>query len=392
MSAKIKFPKVSGENKKLLENALSLYKSGEYAECYEIVSSLAKLDVPRACYCKALLDVNPRIPNGEGDEAFISGMKKAASLKYPLAYGALAIYYYESDMYTHLVELCAANKKVVEPRLYAILFSLYDGFYTEGEKYANEKRAKKTAAEAEAIYANAFRAANNGAAEWEENDLYVGARLSLTQTYALLNRFLMISYKFSGVYSNRTLYREAYNKANDYAVDTLFIYGVNRFNADTLMDDVMGLSDLKSVNKSMRIMEEAYGKLTDALKECNRDDYDAVWEKYDEYYESERQRLASLNLEVTSDLTELFPGRGIGSFVSDLAQGVQRWADTPSSSSSESYYEIDGVKYKKGDNLGYLYDENGVRSDYRVDDVDRVYGSSDTELGHFSTDGIFMKK
>ena len=202
----------------------------------------------------------------------------------------------------------------------------------------------------------------------------------------------MISYKFANVYANRTLYREAYNKANEYAVDTLFIYGVNRFNADTLMDDVMGLSDLKSVNKSMRIMEEAYGKLADALKECNRDDYDAVWEKYDEYYESERQRLASLNLEVTSDLTELFPGRGIGSFVSDLAQGVQRWADTPSSSYSETYYEIDGVKYKKGDNLGYLYDENGVRSDYRVDDVDRVYGSSGTELGHFSTDGIFMKK
>jgi hypothetical protein len=94
---------------------------------------------------------------------------------------------------------------------------------------------------------------------------------------------------------------------------------------------------------------------------------------------------------VTSDLEALFPGRTISDFVSDLATGVKRWADTPSQS-TETYYEIDGVKYKKGDNLGYLYDENGVRSSYRVDDVDRVYGESDREIGHFSTDGIFMSK
>jgi len=138
-------------------------------------------------------------------------------------------------------------------------------------------------------------------------------------------------------------------------------------------------------------MEDAYQQLSDGLKEANKEDYDTLWDNYNEYYESEMQRLASLNLDVTSDLEALFPGRTITNFVSDLAAGVQRWADTPSGS-TETTYEIDGVKYRKGDNLGYLYDENGVRTSYRVDDVDRLYGESDRELGHFSTDGIFMPK
>ncbi len=386
-------PKVSGEKQKLFSDAIRCYKSGEYDQCYNIIRSMADDNIPRAYYCKALLDVNPKISNGEGEEAFIAGMKKAASLKYPLAYGALAIYYYESDMYNELIEFCVANKKAVEPRFATILFSLYDGFYSEGEKYHNEKLSAKMFVQAEAIYQSAFKSAKSGAPEWEENDLYAGVKLSLPQTYALLNRFLMISYKFANIYSNRNLYRAAYNKVCEYAIDTLFIYGVNRFNAQTLMDDVMGLSDLKSVNKSMRIMEEAYQQLNDATKEVNNEDYCQLWENYNEYYESEMQRLASLNLQTTSDLEALFPGRTISNFVSDLATGVKRWADTPSSNTTEeNYYEINGVKYKRGDNLGYLYDENGVRSNYRVDDVERLYGESDKEIGYFSTDGIFMPK
>ena len=390
MSVKIKLPKVSADKQKLFADAIRHYKNSDYDQCYSVIRSMAEDNVPRACYCKALLDINPKISCAEGDAAFVSGMKKAASLKYPLAYGALALYYYESDMYNELVELCVANKKVSEPRLSAILFSLYDGFYTEGEKYHNEKLATKSIALTEAIYHGAFKSANGGALEWEENDLYAGVKLSLSQSYALFNRFLMISYKFSAIYSNRTLYREAYNKVCDYAIDTLFIYAVNHFNAQTLMDDVMGLSDLKSVNKSMRIMEEAYQKLTEGTKEVNYEDYSQIWENYNVYYESEMERLASLNLQTTSDLTALFPGSTISDFVSDLATGVKNWANAPSASVTEDCYEIDGVKYKKGDNLGYLYDENGIRSNYRVDDVDRLYGESDKEIGHFSTDGIFM--
>ena len=224
-------PKVSGEKQKLFSDALEYYKNGEYDKCYSIISSMTEDNIPRAYYCKALLDVNPNMPNAEGEEAFVLGMKKAASLKYPLAYGALAVYYYESDKYSELIELCASNKKVVEPRFAAILFSLYDGFYSEGEKYHNEKLSAKTKVLADAIYQGAFKAAKSGAPEWEENDLYAGVKLSLSQTYALLNRFIMISYKFAGVYSNRNLYKDAYNKVCRHAIDTLFIYGVNRFNA-----------------------------------------------------------------------------------------------------------------------------------------------------------------
>ena len=391
MSAKIKFPKVSGANQKLFAEAMNCYKQGKYSECYEIISNLAASGVARACYCKALLDVNPRIPDAEGDDAFFDGIKKAASMKYPLAYGLLAIYYYEGDKYNELVELCIANKKLAEPRLMTMLAAIYDGFYSEGSAYANEKRAAKTFAAAGALFENCIKTAEKSSPEWEENDVYLGARTTLKHTYALLNRLIMISYKFSDVYANRNLYREAYNRASYYATDPLFLFGAHRINAETLMDDIMGLSDLKAVNKSMQLMEEAYQNLDEELQELNSETYDNVWDKYKEYYESESERLASLNLHATSDLTALFPGMGVGDMISGIARGVQRWANSPMSS-TETYYEIDGKKYKKGDNLGYLYDEDGIRSNYRIDDVDRLHGEGDRELGYFSTDGIFMPK
>ena len=199
----------------------------------------------------------------------------------------------------------------------------------------------------------------------------------------------MISYKFAGDFSNRKLYRAAYENAVKFSSDDLFLYGVNRINATTLMDDVMGLSDLKAVNSSMKLMEEAYQRLSDGLKEANSESYNAVWEQYEEYYKAETERLASVNLHATSDMESLFPGMGISDVISGLSQGVARWANTPSQTAEYSY-EIDGVRYKKGDDLGYLYDENGQRSAYRIDDVDRLHTEDGKELGYFSTDGIFM--
>lgn len=389
MGIKIKFPKVSAQNKKLFDEALSLYRKGSYSECYSIISGLADEGVTRAIYCKALLDVNPDVPEAKGDAAFFEGVKMAALKKYPLAFGALAIYYYESDNYEELVKLCIANKKLAEPRLLTMLASLYDGFYSDYLSYENEKLAKKAYESAGLLFDLSIKWRDKTYPEWVENDTYYGAKLSLYETYALYNRLLMISYKFAGDFSNRKLYRAAYENAVKFSSDDLFLYGVNRINATTLMDDVMGLSDLKAVNSSMKLMEEAYQRLSDGLKEANSESYNAVWEQYEEYYKAETERLASVNLHATSDMESLFPGMGISDVISGLSQGVARWANTPSQTAEYSY-EIDGVRYKKGDDLGYLYDENGQRSAYRIDDVDRLHTEDGKELGYFSTDGIFM--
>ena len=209
MGIKIKFPKVSPQNKKLFEEALELYKKGSYSECYNIISQLAGEGVGRACYCKALLDVNPDVPEALGDEAYFEGLKKAADLKYPLAYGALAIYYYESDNYSELVKICLSNKKLGEPRLLTMLASVYDGFYSDYLNYQNEKLAKKAYESAGALFDISIRYKDKLYPEWQENDIYYGAKLSLYETCALYNRLLMISYKFAGEYANRKLYREA---------------------------------------------------------------------------------------------------------------------------------------------------------------------------------------
>ena len=388
---KIKFPKVSSGNKKLFDEALSLFKKGSYSECYNIISGMADDGVGRACYAKALLDVNPDVPEAKGDEAFLQGMKKAANLKYPLAYGALAIYYYECDNYDELVKLCVANKKLAEPRLQTMLASVYDGFYSEYTSYENLKLARAAYDAAGMLFELSIRGKKELYPEWQENDVYYGAKLSLYETYALYNRLLMISYKFIGDFANRKAYRTAYERAVKFSRDDLFLYGVNRINAQTLMDDVMGLSELKAVNASMKGLEDAYQRLSEDLKEANSETYDAVWEKYEEYYEAETRRLASVNLHATSDMEALFPGMGLSDVVSGLSKGVARWADSPSKTTEYSY-EIDGVTYRKGDDLGYLYDENGNRTGYRIDDVDRLRTEDGEELGYFSTDGIFMPK
>ena len=69
-------PKLSGEKQKLFLEALQYYKNGECDKCYDLISSMAEENIPRACYCKALLDVNPQMSKAEGEQAFISGMKK----------------------------------------------------------------------------------------------------------------------------------------------------------------------------------------------------------------------------------------------------------------------------------------------------------------------------
>lgn len=387
----MKFPKVSGKDGKLFADALDLYRGGKYSECYGIISSLAEAGVARGVYCKAILDINANVPEALGGDAFFSGIKRAMSMKYPLAFGTLAMFYYENSQYAELVELCISNKKLAEPRLMTLLASVYDGFYADALDKANDKLAAKTFAAAGELFDRYIKYPTNTLVEWEENDLYLGLSASLKQTYAFLNRLLMISYKYSDVYANRKAYREAYKMATAYSKDDLFLFAVHRINAETCMDDVMGLSDLKTVNSSMKNMEDAYQRLDEELREANSESYDAVWEKYGEYYKAESERLASINLHATSDMESLFPGMGVSDVISGLSAGVARWANTPSSTTEYSY-EIDGVKYKKGDNLGYLYDENGNRTGYRIDDVDRLRTEDGEELGYFSTDGIFMPK
>ena len=73
-----------------------------------------------------------------------------------------------------------------------------------------------------------------------------------------------------------------------------------------------------------------------------------------------------------------------------IAQGVNQWANTPSST-SKTVYTINGKNYTCGE-LGYLYDEDGFKSNYRVDDVSKLYNENDTELGYFNEKGLFISK
>lgn len=388
MGLKIKFPKISREQREIFVNALDAYKAGEYSKCYGLINGLAEEGVARAVYCRAILNFNKEIPEAEGFSACINGLKQAMALKYPLAFGMYALLCFDYDEYSELLGLCKTNKKSAEPRMITMLAATYDNFYSEASDIANPKLAAKAYALATASYEACLTKPSE---EWLENDAYVGnGGWTLSLSYALLNRLRMISYRFEGVYQNRNLYREAFAKAEKYADSDLFRFGLNRIHADTMMQDMMGLSDLKSVNAAMNAIEDAYLKLTEEDREDQKENYEAIWEQYREYYANESARLASLNIRASDDFQETFKGRGFGDMLGDIAKGVERWANTPTET-KKTYYELDGKRYDV-DEQGYFRDEMGLRGDYRVDDVGRVYDNSDNEVGYFSTDGIFMPK
>ena len=388
MGFKIKFPKISREEREIFVGALDAYKKGEYSKCYSMISDLADKDNPRAVYCKALLSFNERVPEAEGFSACVKELKRAMELKYPLAFGAYAFLCFDYDEYDELLSVCKENRKTSDPRMLTMLAATYDNFYSEASSMANPKLAAKTYAMATGAYEAFLKKPTE---EWVENDAYVGVGgWTLSLSYALLNRLRMISYRYEGVYQNRTLYREAYAKAAQYTDSELFRFGLNRIHADTMMQDMMGLSDLKSVNMAMKELEDAYSKLSSSDKESQSENYESIWEQYKEYYANESARLASLNIRANDDFNETFKGRGFTDMIGDLAKGVERWANKPTPE-TKTYYEVDGKKYDV-DEQGYFRDEMGIRGDYRVDDVGKVYDKNENEVGYFSTDGIFMPK
>lgn len=386
----IKFPKVSRAEQETFLRASVLYKKGEYEECYRLISALAERGVARAYYCKALLDVNACVESREGEEGFLKNIRLATEKKYPLAYGAFALYLFDVGGKGETPAYCMKNKNADDPRLTTVLSAVYEGLFGDDGYPENMKIAVKCYAKADEAFAKEFKVAGKGCPEWAENDLYAPTSWRLQRAYAFLNRLLMISYRYRGEYANRELYRTAYKRAVENACeDALFLFGVNRLNAEILMKDVMGLSDLKAVNASMQALENAYSRLDADTQEVNEEDYDTVWEHYREYYAKERERLASLNLHATVNFQELFKGKSATDWVVGVAQGVERWANTPTPK-TKTVYTLDGKRYE-ADEYGVLTDESGIKSELRVDDVGRLYDkNTDTRLGYFSTDGIFM--
>ncbi len=388
MGMKLKFPKVSREKRETFSLAFENYKKGEYSACFQALNEIAEQGVARACYCVALLHIDRKVEQAEGFEAFLEYLKKARALKYPLAAGLLAACYFETGETAELATLCKEEKKCADGRFLTMLAAAQDGFL--GEEFPeNAALAQKTYALAKTALDGAL--ALKRSEEWEENDLYLGQNgWTRRRSYAFLYRMLMLSYRYAGEYKNRDAFRDAYKKAVEYGDGDLFLFGVHKINAQTLMRDIMGLSELKAVNATMVAFKDCFFRLSEQEKEENRETYEELFSEYETYFEKESARLKSLHIHANESFERDFAGRGAVEMISDLARGVERWANTPTAK-EKTYYEIEGKKYEK-DSLGYLRDEQGLSSGVRVDDVGRVYDQSDRELGYFGTDGIFMPK
>lgn len=75
----------------------------------------------------------------------------------------------------------------------------------------------------------------------------------------------------------------------------------------------------------------------------------------------------------------------------EVMNSVSNWAKLGISSSSYHTYTIGNKTYTKCD-YRYLYDELGIRSEYRIDDIEHLYDGNGNDLGYFNYQGIFIDK
>ncbi|MGN1061581.1 MAG: hypothetical protein ACI4RO_00495, partial [Candidatus Scatosoma sp.] len=155
-----------------------------------------------------------------------------------------------------------------------------------------------------------------------------------------------------------------------------------------VLNNRLGMNDFSEANRAMRLLNDCYNALDDSEREVYEEDYTRLYRQYDEFYEAESENRR--NREITySDGYADKNDVSLANFAEAIARGAARWASS-SSCATETVYTINGIRYTRGE-FGYLYDESGMKSDYRIDDYSRLYNANETELGYFNKDGLFIE-
>ena len=213
-------------------------------------------------------------------------------------------------------------------------------------------------------------------------------KFKLSYTYAHAYYILMTILYCENDWSNRREFMDAFDEVLSYMPIADETYRASSLYLDAVLNNYLGLSDFKEANRAMGIVTQAFEALSDEDADRHRQEYNELYEQYEAFYDSESEKRN--NREVTySDGYADENALSLKNIASAISSGVQRWASSPSGSSSSNIYTINGTEYTRGD-MGYLYDSSGFKSSYRVDDYARLYDDSENELGYFNTNGNFI--
>jgi len=375
---------------KLLDEALCDYKELKFNSCYQKVCKAVELGSARAYFCKALLIYNDNInPNSSPDFEILEELTRyAVEGGYALAYGFYAFILYVSQQNDKLCVFLEKKHKVKDGVYLSYKASYWFGLYTDDEK-ADSKVTIATMKDSIALLSEQkeklISGKNNEYEECEHYNPY--GKFSLQYTYAHAHFLLMVAYYYENNWDNRSEFIRAFEEILEYMpiLNEKFRATVQYMKA--ILNNQLGMSDLSEANRVMKILNECYEAFDEDEKDAYADEYGEIYDKYDAFYNSEIENVESRDVTYSdgyADKNDI----SISNITSAIAQGVSRWANT-STCATQTFYTINDRCYTRGE-FGYLYDENGMKSNYRIDDISRLYDENGIELGYFNEKGLFI--
>ncbi len=368
---------------KLLDEALADYKNGQFAACYEKVCKAEEAGNARAAFCKALLIYNDNIaPGSEPDAEVLADLaKKAMNGGYAPAYGLYAFILEITQSTEELSRFCSQKVKANDGVYWSYKASYYFGLYTDDV----QADAKTTiAAMKQAI--SLLQPNGKATAEREEWALYSPyGKFSPDYAYAHANFLLLTAYYCEDDWSTRREFMAAFEEALRYMPSPDEKFRIANQYLSAILSNTLGMSDLAEADRAMKIFKDCYNDLDEQEQEAYAEKLEEVCKQYTEYREAERRKRNERDVTYSdgyADDNYLTLANAASAIASRASSGS-------SAGSTQTVYTIGGRKYTRGE-MGYLYDEEGFKSDYRVDDYARIYDASGTELGYFNTSGLFI--
>ena len=382
-------PKAEKQADKLLDTALALFRRGETDAAVKNITAAAALGTPRGRYCEALLTLSGRLPGGAGE-----GEKKlrlAADAGYAPAVGLTACFLWDTGRLTETEDFCLAHRETEDGRFLMHLASVYAGLYSDRENVRDTEGALRAIFRARALLSSALSHYESAAGTAiRESDVYLASpELSAAQTYARCCRIMMSFFYSLDDETHREDMRTCYADVLRYAVGDGYRFDTVALYARCMMENVMDMNDPKTVADTLALADELYDGLSDEERELHGEAYRELSAATDAYRESEKERQAAREI-YTSDGYKDENALSFGNVLQAVGEGLKSYAASDGEKPKGAQYIIDGRTYTREDTFGYLLDNDGIRTGYRVDNYARLYDADDRELGYFNLNGNFI--
>ena len=206
--------------------------------------------------------------------------------------------------------------------------------------------------------------------------------------YAKANFHLLTGYYCFGDSSDRKAFMQTFETGLAYMPVTSELLRMIRLYVRAICKNYLGMRDINEGKRAMAMFVDVFNRLDEETQELYQEDYDDLIEEYQAFYAEESERLANRDISYFDGNASknFFTAENMRSAFNSFAQNLNA---SSSNSSTSTYYPIGNKNYIKSED-GYLYDTDGFKSGYRIDDVGRLYDEDNNELGYYNYKGLFI--